>query len=279
MTTTVYLDVLFLINLYITYILLKASFSLLSIKIKGKRLFFASLIGGLFSLAILLEMSFVELLALRLLMGLSLVFVSLGKKPFPLFLKASACFYIVNFIFGGFIVLIITFAPINSLSFKNGALYFDVSALTLLISTTLAYFIVSAVSFILNSRNRRSETTEVKISLNGRETSVTALLDTGNKLIDLFSGLPVMVCEKSCLFGMLPKEILADLDLTKFPELSKKLGFRLIPVQTVGGKSVLPAIKCDSIELCGESRQAVIAITDRPLSDGSFNAVLNTNLL
>lgn len=277
--TTIYLDVLFLINLYITYILLKASFRLINVKVKRRRLVLSSFLGGAFSLIILLELNFIELLAIRLLMGLSLVYLSLGRCKLTLFLKASFIFYIVNFVFGGGIFLIFTFFPINEMAYKNGAVYFNISAIELLLSTTAAYLLVNGIALVMNSRNRREEISEVKIALNGNETMVNALLDTGNKLTDLFSGLPVMVCEESSLKGLLKTGFRRSVSEAEIKGEKLPAGFRLIPIETVAGKSLLPAVKCDYIELSGKRRSVIIAVTDKPLSDGSFNAILNTNLL
>ena len=55
--------------------------------------------------------------------------------------------------------------------------------------------------------------------------------------------------------------------------------FRMIPVSTVAGQSVLPAFCPDRIEISGEEKRAVIAVLDAPFSNGSYDAVIGPSLI
>lgn len=125
---------------------------------------------------------------------------------------------------------------------------------------------------------------ETTITLRGRQVALTGFVDTGNKLCDIFTGLPVAVCEYDAVKELFPERVRGffrdptGFSFERVEDSSLKTLLRVIPVSAVSGSSSLPAFKPDELATDGVSRQAVIAVTTQPLSDGSFHALLSPAL-
>ena len=87
-----------------------------------------------------------------------------------------------------------------------------------------------------------------------------ALRDSGNRLSDGISGLPVIVAPEKRVVRLLPAGVRAA-DLATLPP-----GWRLLPIRTAAGEGTLMCFRPDSAELVqdGKARQveATIAISD-----------------
>lgn len=289
MDNTIYIDVLFLLNIYISYFLFASTKKLLGVKISKKRMITACIVSGLYSAIILFEFSFIEFTIIKLLMGISLSAIAFYSKRIKLFLKATLMFFGVNFIYAGFMFCLWFFITPSTMQFKNGVVYFNISALLLAIFTIIAYGAISLFSYILNRRNNVKDIYDVTISFQGRMVMVTALLDTGNKLVDVFTGTPVMVCELSSLIPLLPEKLFNYLNCPSFAEfetqedylISKKI--RVIPINVVSGSSSLMAFKPDAVIVSrgkeSYNTMALVAVTSQSLSDGSFSCLISSAML
>lgn len=285
MTKTIYLDILVLLNIYVSYFLLIATAKIMSYKINKWRLFSGCIMGGVFSLIILFDLHEIEFILIKILMGVSLVLVTFYSKDKLFLIKSGLYFMATNFIYGGMMFFIWFFIKPNIMTFKNGVAYFDISALMITISTIIAYIFVHLFCYILNKRNKQKEVIDIKISLNGREIVTNGFVDTGNKLVDLLTSLPVVVCEFDEI-----KDIFSDKTrdyYSKFTEFSfnesitfeQKKNMRVVNINSINGESCFPAFKPDYIEVYSIKKDAVIAVTTKKLSDGSYSAILNTALV
>ena len=91
---TIYVDVLFVLNFFITYLLLLLTKSLVKFTSKAGRLLFGALIGGVYSLVILApNLNFFASLIGKLLVSMLIVAASFNIKRLTVFLKTLACFY------------------------------------------------------------------------------------------------------------------------------------------------------------------------------------------
>lgn len=285
MENVIYLDVLIILNIYVNYFLFLGTAKLMSLKLHKLRLFLGSMIGGIYSLIILFDFNTIELIIIKILMGISLVFIVFATKNIVHILKCGLYFFLVNFIYGGFMLAIWMFFAPKNMAYKNGVVYFDISALALIISTIVAYISITVVCSILNKRSAPTQTVNVTITLNGRQTIVNAFADTGNKLCDIFTGLPVIVVEYDSICDVFPDKIR---DYFKNPTEFSFEGvnnslytskLKLIPVCVVGKEFALPAFKPDSLLVNTTPKTAIVAVTTTSLSNGSFNAIINTALL
>ena len=93
----------------------------------------------------------------------------------------------------------ITFKP-SFMAFNNSYFYVDFSLLSLVIFTAVAYFAVTAVRRLMDRGCDTSHHYKVIIRHKSGVFSMEALADTGNSLIDHFSGKPVIICPQKGIF-------------------------------------------------------------------------------
>lgn len=246
------------------------------------------LTSGLFSLIILLDLTFFEVTAIKLLMGAALSFLAFWSGNFKLLLKSALMFFVVNFIYGGAMLGIWYFISPATMLYKNGVVYFNISSIALVVSTVIAYLGITALTYILNKRNRTDDIYNVTITFLGREVLVTALHDTGNKIVDVFSGLPVMICELQSLKTLLPEKLYSYFSTQIMLDDNDedyliKTKVRLIPISAVSGESCIMAFKPDTVSVTvGNTEKActvLVGVTQKKLSDGTFHALLSNNMI
>ena len=243
---SIYLDVLIVLNIYVNYFLLRATAKFTHTPLKTIRCIISSVIGSLFSLTILLPAgNFLIPLAIKLGAAVVIVGMAFGIKDKKHNMKIILYFYIVNFILGGVVILLyITFKP-SFMAFNNSYFYVDFSLLSLVIFTAVAYFAVTAVRRLMDRGCDTSHHYKVIIRHKSGVFSMEALADTGNSLIDHFSGKPVIICPQ--------KEFsyIGDNDEQICPEraeyLYQKYGLRFIPYSTIGNNGLIPVFSPDEI--------------------------------
>ncbi|MCI7804589.1 MAG: sigma-E processing peptidase SpoIIGA [Oscillospiraceae bacterium] len=246
---TIYIDVLIILNIYVNFFLLKATARLTHTPLKTSRCVVSSVIGSLFSLTIFLpDMNFLIPLAIKLGAAVIITALAFGIKDKRQALKLVFFFYLVNFIFGGIIMLFyLTFRP-GFMAFGNTYFYVDFSLLSLVVFTAVSYFAVTAVRRLMDRGCDTKGKYKVVIRQSGKTVSVDALADTGNSLVDMFSGKPVIICRSADL------QDIADLPSEPAVEnaelLYKTNGLRFIPYSTIGNTGMIAVFSPEEIVIC-----------------------------
>ncbi len=284
--TVIYIDVLIGLNIYITYFLLLATESLSKSKSKTLRRGLASCAGGFSSLIILApDLPFVLLLLIKLAMAAAIVWVGFGFQARGVFLKRVLIFLGANFLFAGFMIAIwFLFTPAK-LAIRNGTVYYHLSALTLIISTILAYGVVRLLEWLLARRIHPRQLCQAEVSVDGNQTVLTVFLDTGNKAYSV-SGLPAVFCTTQSLRNIVPQDVLACMrDIEAVTALSGHQWasrIQMVPYHSVGGKGILAGFAPDSFAMIqsGEkrTRDCVLVPVFQPLSDGEADAIAGETL-
>lgn len=119
---------------------------------------------------------------------------------------------------------------------------------------------------------------KIRVAICGKESSFTALHDTGNTLRNPVDGRPVLVMEQAAVMDLLPAADAAILREKPTPEIAmarlyaagSRLHFTLLPFRSVGTKSgLLLAVRSDYIALHRRRiPRTLIALSVGPLSDG-----------
>lgn len=287
MEPTIYLDVLILINIFVTYFLMLSAKLLLHIQTGGKRLLLAAVIGGFYSLIILADfISPIILNLLKLLVSMFLVFVAFGFCSWKLFVKNLMFFYLVNFVFAGFMFGIWYFVSPIGMVVKNGVVYFNVSAIVLAVSTIAAYLVVKLISYLFTKNVASNQMTDLIVECGGNEVMLRALVDTGNKLTDIITGYPVVICEFEAIKPLIPEDLHTVIQERTLDQMKNELWrrrVRVIPVKAVTGDSTVLAFKPDHFYIVSDTKrtemQAIIGISSTRLSQGEFSALMNDSLL
>lgn len=258
----IYVDVLFVVNFFITYLLLLLTKLLVKENSKTVRLLAGAFIGGAYSLVILLdELHFMITVFGKIFVSIIIVFTAFGFKRASLFFKNLGVFYVSNMILLGVILAVwLVFKP-EGVAIHNDIVYFDIPAKVLLFSAMLAYLIALAVVRIYNHTVGKNEIYSLTVFKNGEQTHMYAFADTGNKLKEPFSDYPVIVVDSS------------------------KMNFdaeRIIPYNSVGGDGTLKAFKPDKVIIssgseCVETDRVYIAVSSVDSKD--FSAILNPEII
>ncbi|MCL2070972.1 MAG: sigma-E processing peptidase SpoIIGA [Oscillospiraceae bacterium] len=266
---TVYIDLLIIINLYITFFLLKSTTAFLHLKITNPRIIAGSVAGGVSSLLILLPpLPFLLGSAVKIVLGMLIVLIAFGYRSGYEYLKHSLIFIIINVVFAGFTLLLWFFAAPLGMEYNNGIVYFDISFTALIVTTMLAYGLVRLLRYILDVKLAGGRTYEITVSKGGNSVSINALADTGNMLTDYFSGLPVVICPA------------LQVSVLRFEELGRA---RLLPYNTIDSSGLIPVFKADEIVIKSDNmRKSVNALigiinADNPVNDSP--AIFNPKLL
>lgn len=259
---TIYVDVLFVLNFFITYLLLMLTKSLIKTTAKTYRLLLGALIGGLYSLIIFApSLGVLSTVFGRLLISFIIIPAAFGFKRLSVFFKTIACFYFSNLIFLGVILAIWLTVKPSGILINNDTVYFDIPAAALLVLALVSYVISILIIKLYNYTISKKEIYSLTIIKGDSEQHLFAFLDSGNKLTEPFSNYPVIIVDEG--------KVCFDAE-------------RLIPYNAVGGEGVLKAFKPDKIIVSNgrksfESDRVYIAMSNVDAKD--FSAILNPQLL
>lgn len=262
--TVIYIDVLFVVNFFITLLLLLISSKFCKRDEKIWRSVAASFVGGVYSLIILApNLSFLASLFGKLTAACIMILIAFEFRGMKNYIKEVAVFFFVNLLFLGVIIgLWFIFKP-KGVAINNAAVYFDVSARQLLITAFFAYIISSVIIKIYNNKISKQELYCVAV-LNGNENvKFFAFADSGNNLKEPFSDFPVIVADKA-LF-----------ENTACP--------RIIPFSSIGGEGVLYAFKPDKVKISSSHGECEINDVYIALSDwvkkGEYQGIINPKII
>ena len=283
---TIYADVLVALNILLSYILIVATRVIVKMPTNKWAVMTASVIGGFSSLVIFYENGGVAFsLIYKIITGGILVAVGFLPKSFKPFIKALLAFFGVSLLFGGgMYALEMTLHPKN-IMFYNGVAYFDMSISYLVGSVLSIYGVFILSDYLITEHNTKGGKCELEITYNDTTVSMTAFIDTGNSLTDGMSGRPVIVAELNAVAPLLTREELLFFKSGEYENVPKGLtkAFRLIPCKTVSGDSLLKGFLPVSVKIRnGENTYinnfCTVAITEKELSQGEYNALLNNNI-
>lgn len=271
----IYADILFIVNTYINYAILRLSGVIRREKTKTWKIVFSAALGGLYSFVILVDdlNSFLLLLS-KLLFAALCVYVAFGVMNKRRYLKLYLTFILISFAFAGIMLAIWFYLSPNPMYYNNTVVYFDIDALTLIVLTGICYIVIFVIEKIVKSKIPPGVIYEVEIELMGEIFSCRAFLDTGNCLKEPFSLLPVIVINSS-----VKNENITIKALTQ----PKDELCRYIVCKSLGTDAILKAYRPTKISVKGASShfstdEVYIALTDEKIKQGEFEVLLNSEI-
>ncbi len=266
MTQIIYIDVLILLNIIITFLLLLGTSSLLSLSPKPVRYMAGSLLGGASSLVILMpEMGFVLSVLTKLIFSLMIVVSVYNPKRLRVALKETAYFFAVSFIFAGMMMFAASLPGVSVVQYRNGAAYINLSFFSLISACVICYVITFILGKVTSHKASGDIRFTVLIENGGVFAETQAILDTGNALTDPFTGESVIVGDIAALRNVMPPEI------GKYYNNEDVGGaLRLLPCKTVSSDALLPCFRPDRVEINGEDTSCIlknplVAVSRQPL--------------
>ena len=254
----IYLDVLILINLYVTYFQILAVSAFTHRKTVWYRKLSAAGIGAVASLSIFIPQEMVlTLTLLKIFLCALIAFVAFGYTGFRAYAVSVLFLMLVSFVFSGLMLCVWLFAAPMKMLFINGTVYFGVDTMTIILSTCAAYGVVRIIRYILDKNGKTDGKYTVIIKNNGRECRLSALADSGNGIIDCFSGLPVIECRRDMCADVSPPAIDMIENNSDISDIGTQMikGVRIMPFSTVGKGGLICMFKAESVVIDDETNE------------------------
>lgn len=304
----VYVDLVFFTNLAVDGTVLLTTAKVRRHRPARSRLFSAAILGALYAAVMFwIHVPYLYSFGAKVLISLLMVLLTFGYGGPLQFARNFGTFYLVNFAtLGGVIGL--SFLLRSQDSPWGGMTYTSDGGLLLQWQMQFGLFVVAiALSLWLfrstaETRAKRQELEhlfwDIEIKVEDSSWSVKGLLDTGNRLYEPLTRIPVMILEAGVWKDQLPEGwserlkneapdlLLADLDLRSSDPDSWSRRFRLIPYRTVNGSSrLMLAVKPDIVLLSREGHpplqvsRVLIGLDGGTLSsDGTYRAIVHPDM-
>jgi len=243
---TIYLDIVFLENVCMNYIILFATAIIFKNKPKYLRIIISSILGGMYAIVSLFKsFEIYSGMWFKILISILMVYIAYNPNNFKELIKRLMLFYLTSFAFGGCAFALLYFIKPQEIFMKNGLYIGTYPIKVALLGGFIGFcLIINTFKIIKNKINKRDIYCSIEIEFNNKKIITRSLIDTGNMLRDPISGMPVIVVQKDLLEEMIPKKILdnldniidgEDLNVFNIIENSKlKNKFRLIPFSSLG---------------------------------------------
>jgi len=265
--TVVYVDILVLLNAYMTLFQLAATAKFCRARVIGWRLLLASALGGLSGLLFFLGDYPLLCILANLICAAIIILAAFRSVGFKAFLKRMLCFCGCGAVFAGAILLCRTLGA-KGLSYRGGAVYFEISPL-LLIGATAGCYLILRIFFKLTESKLPAKSCRMTVRVGRRSVVLEAVVDSGNMLSDPISGLPVAVTPESAVSPLFTGDAVRFFcgDGICYDEGWRRR-VRLIPCRTVGGGGLLPGFLPDSVVIGSKDVKLLIAVSDKLDRDG-----------
>lgn len=253
-----YIDVLFIVNFLMDYILLLVAKKVLRISSPYGRICLGALLGAFLTClvtAVGIPFTFIKAILFYVLVPSAMLAVGVPIRSPDGFFRALITLYISGFLVGGIFEYLNQYVRVGSLFFALAMASYYLSCGVLKMLALLFHF---------------GEThCLVTLHFNGGNCEAEAIVDTGNHLKDEASGKAVSIISSRLAEKLFGKEM---------PE-----GIRYIPYRTIGkGKGVIPVVPIDWICIAGKEEQRVeqpvIAISEDASFGNGYDVILNPDI-
>ena len=274
----VYIDVLFLLNLWIDFLLLSVTARICRVPVKRVRMVCGAVVGACLCLILFLPPLTVGVsLCIRILGTVLLTVITFKWYSWRLFFKVFIAFFVVSAVFSGVAtVLWYTFAP-KGFMVVCGVVYYDAPASLLVVFTAVAYVCVLLYDRFLSRTAPHNRVYTLTIQTEGKQIVCSLLYDSGCTLKEPFSGRPALVIDRVAVASLLPNGWNVE------TQLAKNHKMRFIPFETVGGEGVLPAFCPDTMYISDKKggrwdiSGSFLAVSD-VLVHGEYTAICGTDI-
>ena len=285
MKYVIYIDVFFCVNLVMDFIIIKLSSLYIKPQTTCTRCFLGALVGSLLTLlSILIPFNNMLLYMLfsYVFIAIIIVVVSFGIMKIGYLIKNSLVIYAITIFMGGLISFIYSYTGFGYIiqSVFSG-IFQGVNLLWLVGATTVTYICIEGIVRFVKRNNQRNMRVKVRLCIAGRYKDLQALVDTGNSLLEPYTGKPVhIVCKNSI------EEIIENMELYK-------TNFKYVPFRSIGKKhGLLKTMEFDEMQVYqienvnGEmemmiykEERAIIGLYDGKLSEKSeFEMILHRSV-
>jgi len=297
----VYPDVAFAVSFLMNGLILWGTAGINKLQTGWPRLMAGAAAGALYSFAAAFPgLGFLHDFWTKILFSVLMFAIAFFPLGFKRFITTLAVFYIVSFSLGGLFIGVLYF-------FRTSSYYSPLSDFSRLVA---AYFIpglvITVVLYLLFARfagrilQKRLEQdiflVPLRVLFNEAKVEVEALIDTGNRLQDPLTRIPVVVVEYNALKHLFPSEVRTAFECSADPDLMLILSslsdthwctrFRVIPFTSLGqANGLLIGFRPDRLEVLNGSRSVrtgnvIVGVYTQELSpEGAYRALLHPDIL
>ncbi|WP_035154330.1 sigma-E processing peptidase SpoIIGA [Cohnella thermotolerans] len=305
---TVYVDLVFLTNLAIDGTVLLTTAKARKLRPKRRRIALSAGLGAVYAAAMFLaDVPYLYSFGAKVLVSLVMVLCAFGYGGPLRLLRLFATFYLVNFatlggVLGFSFLLRQSGTPWGGMTFTpDGGLLLDWHMQLGLFAASFALSV-----WLFRGASASAERTgrlealivDVTVSVGGEKRECRGLVDTGNRLYDPLTRIPVMMMEASLWKDRLPSgwaerlrdepadRLVAELDAASEEGCAWGDRLRLVPYRSVNGNTrLLLAFKPDSVAVARSGspardyKRVLIGMDGGTLSpDGSYRAIVHPDL-
>ncbi|MFC4305652.1 sigma-E processing peptidase SpoIIGA [Cohnella boryungensis] len=305
---TVYVDLVFLTNLAVDSTVLMTTAKVRHLRPTRTRLFGAALLGALYAAMMFwANIPYLYSFGVKIFVSVLMVLLAFGYGGPLKYIRVFTAFYVVNFAtLGGVIGLSFLLrsadSPWGAISYsENGGLILEWQMQLSLFVVALLISIWMFRSAAATSRKRQELEQlfwRIEIHIGDGRWTMKALLDTGNRLYDPLTRIPVMIVESSVWEEQLPAgwvkrlkdeppdRLISELDVGSPEPFEWASRLRLVPYRAVNGSSKLMlAIKPDSVTLLRDGHppiqvsRVLIGLDGGTLSsEGTYRAIIHPDM-
>ena len=294
---TIYIDIVFIENSLMNYIILFATGIILKIEAKHIRLILASLVGAIYTIiAYVSALKIYSNIFLKFILSLMIIYIALNPKSIKKLFKYTLIFYLTSFVFGGAAFALIYIVKPQEI-LKNNGLVLNSNSLKVIFISAIIAFVIIIIGFkiVKNKISSKDMFCDIKIKINQKEIETKAMIDTGNFLKEPITNTPVIVVEHTLLYECMPKEILNHIesilggDFSEIPENIKEeymSRLKVIPFSSLGKQNgMLLGIKAEEVMIKKEEENKIkeniiIGIYDKSLTKrGEYRALVGIELM
>ncbi|BBI34667.1 sigma-E processing peptidase SpoIIGA [Cohnella abietis] len=304
----VYVDLVFFNNLAVDGMVLLATAKVRHLRPSRSRLFAGAFLGAFYAAAMFwAHFPYMYSFGAKVLISLIMVLLALGYGGPLAFIRNFGAFYLVNFAtLGGVIGLSYLLksadSPWRGMQYTaDGGLILDwqMQLGLYIVALSLSFWLFKSTS---ETRVRRQELEQlfwdIEIKVESGSWAVRALLDTGNRLYDPLTRIPVMIMEAAIWKAELPTgwserlkaeppdKLIAEMDTDHTEGYPWGNRLRLIPYRAINGNTrLMLAIKPDIVLLSREGHtplrvsRVLIGLDGGTLSsEGTYQAIVHPDM-
>lgn len=197
---TIYIDVVFLINFILDFLLLLTVNIALKRYSKIYKIILGALFGSISLISLFISLNSILISILKILMGLGMVLIAFGYKNLKYTIYNALYLYMTSIILGGFLYYLKL-----EFSYSNKGLVFYYHGLTInyifliIIAPIILYVFIKSLKVLKEVKNYYYK---VEIVLSDTfKVLLTGFLDTGNKLRDPITHKPIILINKKIIKG------------------------------------------------------------------------------
>ena len=290
---TIYLDIVFLENLCMNYIILFATGIINKTNINRLRILLSSLLGSVYAIiSFVTNLQIYTGITIKILLSIAMINIAFKPNTVRKCFKEIIIFYLTSFAFGGCAFFLLYYIRPQDILTKNGIYIGSYPIKIALLGGVVGFIIVNlAFKLIKGKMSKKDMFCDITISLDGKKAKAKAMIDSGNLLKDPISKSPVVVVEKKIIKRIISETILDEIfnilngkDVNLDDSYMSRV--RMLPFASLGKQNgMLIGLKPDSISIIYDDEQkeikdVIVGIYDKTFTkNGPYTALIGVDLI